>query len=303
MEGEGITDAQRKLLFSRMQGNVSKEELETQLGCGISQLSKKEASILIDAFMKNGDPDLSGVVKKIREIRKGQTEQGHELTSAKDEKKDNDQSQYPDRTPEIPEPVELGNIRIGDIYISESSLESLKKIPAMLNSIFKNIMQKGTDYDLIPGTSKPTLLKSGAELLRMAFNLRVSTEVTVEREDWDKNFFYYVVTTKFFNANGDLIGTGKGSCNNAETRYASRWVFESDIPTDVDRTSCRTKTRTSKFGKEYTVYLVEPSMPEKASQANTVLKMAKKRSFVDGILSITGASRIFTQDMEDGGEQ
>jgi hypothetical protein len=36
---------------------------------------------------------------------------------------------------------------------------------------------------------------------------------------------------------------------------------------------------------------------------NTVLKMAKKRAFVDGILAITGADRIFSQDTDEDNEQ
>ena len=36
-----------------------------------------------------------------------------------------------------------------------------------------------------------------------------------------------------------------------------------------------------------------------ADVANTVLKIGKKRSLVDGILTVTGASDIFTQDIED----
>ena len=36
-----------------------------------------------------------------------------------------------------------------------------------------------------------------------------------------------------------------------------------------------------------------------ATNLNTILKMAKKRAFVDAILSATHSSHIFTQDMED----
>jgi hypothetical protein len=39
--------------------------------------------------------------------------------------------------------------------------------------------------------------------------------------------------------------------------------------------------------------------PDIADTYNTVLKMAKKRAYVDGILSATAASDIFTQDIED----
>ena len=45
------------------------------------------------------------------------------------------------------------------------------------------------------------------------------------------------------------------------------------------------------------MYRIENDNPQ--DLANTILKMAKKRSFVDGILTVTGASRIFTQDIED----
>ena len=36
-----------------------------------------------------------------------------------------------------------------------------------------------------------------------------------------------------------------------------------------------------------------------ASNLNTVLKIAKKRAFVDAILTATHASKVFTQDIED----
>jgi hypothetical protein len=39
--------------------------------------------------------------------------------------------------------------------------------------------------------------------------------------------------------------------------------------------------------------------PNPADVANTVLKMAKKRALVDAVLTVLGASDIFTQDIED----
>jgi len=41
--------------------------------------------------------------------------------------------------------------------------------------------------------------------------------------------------------------------------------------------------------------------PNPADVANTVLKMAKKRALVDAVLTVLGASDIFTQDIEDTG--
>ena len=65
MEGM-MTEPQRKLLFSKMQeGNVSKDDLEKSLGFGISELTKGEASTLIDCFINNGD--LNEATKIIKE--------------------------------------------------------------------------------------------------------------------------------------------------------------------------------------------------------------------------------------------
>ena len=61
------TDNQRKFLFSQLEkNNVSKEELEANLGFPMSDLTKIEASGLIDCLTKNGD--LSETVNKIKEL-------------------------------------------------------------------------------------------------------------------------------------------------------------------------------------------------------------------------------------------
>ena len=49
---------------------------------------------------------------------------------------------------------------------------------------------------------------------------------------------------------------------------------------------------------EIAVVTREP-IPNPADVLNTVLKMAKKRALVDAVLSATGASDIFTQDLEE----
>ena len=71
---EGITDPQRKFLFTKMgEANITKEDLEKSLGIGISELSKGEASTLIDCFVNDGDLDES--VKKIKESHTAQPEE------------------------------------------------------------------------------------------------------------------------------------------------------------------------------------------------------------------------------------
>ena len=53
-----MTDAQKKLIHSQIEKNgMHPSEIEARLGFAIPDLSKQEASNLIDCFMKNGDLD------------------------------------------------------------------------------------------------------------------------------------------------------------------------------------------------------------------------------------------------------
>ena len=310
------TDSQRKLLFGLMhKSDLTAEDMEASLKFPMSELSVQEASSLIDCMKNNGD--LSELIKKVRDDHgnvKGPLEQVPEKPSTTPAKVQPEPSVSIPKTPEeamqrkekslapvTPAGIQsFGVIQIGDMTISEQDIDQLSKIPRMLNRIYQNVMQEGTDYGVIPGAGdKPTLLKPGAEMLRMAFNLRYKTEIDTSIEDWDKGMFYYRIKTHFSNSKDQYIGTGIGSTNSMEVRYSNRWVFESDIPEGIDKASLKTQERTSKKGSKYKVYLIEADIHEKATLVNTLLKMAKKRSFVDGILSITGASRIFTQDVED----
>lgn len=294
-----ITEPQNKKLHTLLADNefIDHVALEEMIGFSTKELSKQDASELIDALM-NGK-DIDGVTATISDRHNNQGKLGTD-----EPPKEETESQPPAKqesnvsVPALVHEEPIGLIQIGDMEISESVITSLKKIPGMLNNIFRNIMQKDTDYGTLPGTSKPTLLKPGAEMLRMAFNLSYQAELETVLEDWDKGVFYYKVFTHFSNSKGQYVGTGIGSANSGETRYSIRWVYESDVPKDVDKASLKSRTKQGRNGS-YTQYAMPLSIDEKATLINTLQKMAKKRSFVDGILSITGASRIFTQDVED----
>jgi len=153
-------------------------------------------------------------------------------------------------------------------------------------------MRKGVDYGQIPGTPKPGLWKAGAELLRIWANLSVEMLVSAKTEETNPTapFFFYTIETRLYGRNG-LVGTGFGSCNSREARYAFRWIYENQLPSTLDKSTLQTR---NSYGR--TQYRA-PTPPEQIFElANTVLKMAQKRSFVAAILEVTGASRIFTQD-------
>ena len=189
---------------------------------------------------------------------------------------------------------QLARRDVGLVEITDKDIQQLGTVPQTLDRIYKSIMKEGTDYGKIPGTPKPGLWKPGAELLARWLNLVPQSNLTEKAEDWDKPFFMYKVETSFYNREGLFVGNGFGSANTGETRHAWRWVPESSVPANLSKESLEPKTEN---GKKLFKIPTPPS--EVFTLQNTVLKMAKKRSFIDGILSITGASRIFTQDIED----
>ena len=147
---------------------------------------------------------------------------------------------------------------------TEQALERMKALQDFVN----RVMVKDTDYGTIPGTPKPTLLKPGAEKLCDIYGFAKQAEVTERIEDWHDGVFHYEVKVTLVNKRtGQVEAEGLGSANSKEKRY--------------QKTVEKTK--------------------DPFSLVNTILKMAKKRSLVDAVLSATRTSGLFTQDVEDIG--
>lgn len=177
-----------------------------------------------------------------------------------------------------------------------SSPQEAKARLAQLQAFVKGVMRRGEDYDQIPGTNKPTLLKPGAEKLAEIYGLSPTFTFEEKREEWDALFFYYVIRCTLTRG-GRTVAEGLGSCNSREDRYAWRWVWAEDLPKDTDRSALKSKSGTGKGGRRWTKYrLPNEDLP---SQVNTILKMAKKRAYVDAVISATRSSGVFTQDVED----
>lgn len=168
------------------------------------------------------------------------------------------------------------------------TLNKISQVQAAVQSKLK----PGHDYDTIPGTSKPTLLKPGAEKLLMMFGLTSEYQIIEKIEDYEKGIFAYTMKC-ILSKVGYKITEGVGSCNSKENKYRWRWVSENELPTGVDKGSL--KQRTNRWGNAE--YQIEND--EIYSQANTILKMAKKRAQIDATLTVASLSEVFTQDIED----
>jgi len=149
------------------------------------------------------------------------------------------------------------------VNLNEKAMEAMRSQRTALKEFIGSQMVEGinNDFAVIPGCKHPSLLKPGAEKIANIFQLG-SRIVNVEKDiDMHQSFVMFTYRIEIYYLPNDVaIATCEGSCNNLEAKYRN-------VP----------------FG----------------SVINTVQKMAQKRAYVGAVISATGASDFFTQDMED----
>src|SRR5687767_11021203 len=198
------------------------------------------------------------------------------------------------------------------------SFAEMRQRVEQLDEFYRGVMQRGTDYDLIPGTPKPSLLQPGAQLLDAIFGLApIFEELPGSLEDFEQGFFAYKIRCRLVvKATGWTAAEAIGSCNSKENRYRWRDARRRCPECGAEAiTKGRAEygggwlcwKKTGGCGAKYrdgdeaiegqAVGKVENDDPY--TLANTILKMAQKRAHVCATLNATGASRIFTQDVED----
>lgn len=186
---------------------------------------------------------------------------------------------------------EINALSIIDTVEIDNIANTMAKIQQMQNVVQKTL-KKGHDFGEVPGTSKPTLLKPGGEKICMLFGLNPEYEFLQTTEDYDKEFFSYNIRCTLFK-NGQPVAQGVGSCNSKEKKY--RFINVDEIPENYIGQS---EQITDKYGR--TKYKI--NNPDICSLVNTILKMAKKRAFIDAVLQVASLSEVFTQDIEDMGD-
>lgn len=162
----------------------------------------------------------------------------------------------------------------------------------LLQDIMRKVMHEGTHYGVIPGTKTKSLYKPGAEKIMATFRLAADPVV----EDLGQGGeIHYRVKVRVLNSAGDYLGAGVGECSSREEKYSWRAPVcdeEYEVTPEI--------LRRIKFKKyQGKVEQAKQIRTNPADVANTILKMAKKRALVDAVLTVTAASDIFTQDIED----
>ena len=176
---------------------------------------------------------------------------------------------------------------IGSINIEEVST-IMKKINTF-QTVVQQTLKENHDYGIIPGVQKPTLLKPGGEKICMMLGINPEYDFLAVQEDYKNEFFSYNIKCTLYK-NGSPCAQGVGSCNSKEKKY--RYINTDTLPSGYTGNS---EMFTDKYGRSK--YKIENN--DICSLVNTILKMAKKRAFIDAVLQVASLSEVFTQDVED----
>lgn len=221
------------------------------------------------------------------------------------------------------EEVEIVNRVTGELDEKQEHLAAMDVVSAKdwfdkIRSFKEQCMVDDIDFGIIEGVKKPSLFKPGAEKLLKFCGYAVTSVNVIEHKDWNATpplFDYRIETTVSSLHTGKVEGIGVGECNSYEPRYKYRQGSRA-CPQCGEATIFKSKNHpfgwycwTKKGGCGQQFQPGDKSIegqdtgrtinPDIAEQKNTIMKMAKKRSVVDAALIATGASEIFTQDVED----
>ena len=162
----------------------------------------------------------------------------------------------------------------------------------LMQDVMRKTMFDGTHYGKIPGTQSVSLYKAGAEKLMATFRLAADPETEDLSCDGE---IHYRVKVRLLSASGQFLGAGIGECSSREDKYAWRaMVCQEEFDATPEN---RRRVKFAKYKGD--VEKKKQVRTNPSDVANTILKMAKKRAQVDAVITVTAASDIFTQDIED----
>lgn len=174
--------------------------------------------------------------------------------------------------------------------------QQIKADANLILQVMESSMTKGMDYGTIQGCGdKPTLFKPGSEKLMMVF--RLASKPVIEDLSGPDEIRYRIATEIIHTPTGTVVGYGVGEASSNEEKY--RWRKAVCDEEFYDTAEDRRRAKWAKEWKSGKAYTTKQVRTNPADLANTILKMADKRSVISGVLKATAASAIFTQDLED----
>lgn len=148
----------------------------------------------------------------------------------------------------------------------------------------RSVLVDGSDYSVIPGTNKPSLLKPGAEMLLLAAGLGFTMLKIEDEGDIGRGGVTYRCSVH----RGDrsnVMAECDGYAGYDEDRF-----YQSAQQSEAKERANATKWKRAPKEEKFVEY---------RAPWNSVVKMAQKRALVGAALNACAASGLFTQDIED----
>jgi hypothetical protein len=177
----------------------------------------------------------------------------------------------PETVPDNVTPLPIEPMRIYPMSTGMSE-EDIRARIAKVYWIKEELMKEGIHYGYTPidkegnTTEKPSLYQPGAQMLNIIFQHAPNYQRQVERwepENGKVIFLFNIDCTLTHYPTGLVVGAGMGGASTGESRWRDKPPLQA---------------------------------------YNSVMKIGAKRSYVAGTVSCVGVSEIFTQDLEDLGD-
>ena len=170
------------------------------------------------------------------------------------------------------------------------------ELDSQLRDMMRAVLVEGTDYGTVPGSSKPSLWKPGAEKLLQWFGFGHEIEKAETERNGDGTRVGVTYRCTVFKEMGDgrkvTVATCEGYTGYDEDTF---YTTEQDARRKAEAAERR-------WAAQYR-RPVNPAKWEYATEYkapwNSLIKIAQKRALVGAALQATSASTLFTQDLED----
>ena len=144
--------------------------------------------------------------------------------------------------------------------ISKDKITQLKSQYEIFRELQQKVLEKDVDYGFPHGRREGKPTLYKSGAEKLTRLFNLIPHFELLKAVEEEAYVYYMFKATLTTPSGQVVGEGFGSCNSKEKKHWDEHPL---------------------------------------ANANTILKMAKKRAHVDAVLTGLGASNVFTQDLED----
>lgn len=172
---------------------------------------------------------------------------------------------------------------------------------ALIGPKFENgrKVSDGTDYDIIPGTDKKTMLQPGAEKVNIYLGTRPVYDI-VKSDLGDGHVEFDVTCILISQKTGLEVSQGMGSCSTRESKYGFRWNESKIKPSDAEVAQHKAAGtgKWQSYRGSY-VWKLRTDNPNIWDERHKVKLIACKRAYIKATRTMAALSELFTQDVDD----